>query len=60
MQNLKPELRNQKNNWTDLLRTFDKIAQEDGQNLPGGVAVINVGAATEVEMKERRKSYRCQ
>jgi chaperonin GroEL len=32
-----------------------KNFKKDWQNLTGGVAVINVGAATEVEMKEKKE-----
>ena len=33
--------------------------QERLAKLAGGVSVINVGAATEAEMKERRQELRC-
>ena len=44
----------------DATSDYDKEKlQERVAKLAGGVAVIKVGAATEVEMKERRPASRC-
>jgi chaperonin GroEL len=38
-----------------LLILIKKNSKKDLQNFAGGVAVINVGAATEVEMKDKKE-----
>ena len=37
-----------------LLITIKKNYRKDLQNLSGGVAVLKIGAATEIEMKEKK------